>query len=167
MFSQESGKHVVQRVPPTERNGRRQTSIIAVSVYPLKEYKDFKLDMNSIRIETKRGSGPGGQHRNKTESAVRITHINSSISVTIDSRDQHANKKLALSILEARLSALKENEAHESLASLKKQHFNGQNRGNKIRTYNFIENRAKDHRTGVKISKLDKIMNGHFELLNI
>lgn len=164
-FSQEAGSHVVQRVPPTEKKGRRQTSIISVAVLPLTQNNSTALDMRDVEIVTKTGGGPGGQARNKTESMVVVFHKKSGIRVSIDSRSQKDNKRLALQILEARLKAQEsETKASQNAAAKRAQVGNG-GRGNKIRTYNFIENRATDHRSGNQTGQLDRLMKGHFELL--
>lgn len=164
-FKLEGGKHTVQRVPPTERHSRRQSSSISVAVSPIKDNLMVKpLKDNEIRIETKRGSGPGGQHRNKTESAVRMTHVPTGLSVTIDSRDQHANKRLALKILTSKVFDIELSKQHTEFSSIKKVQFGGMGRSDKIRTYNFIDNRATDHRSNIKTSKLAEIMNGQFDI---
>lgn len=165
LFKHESGKHIVQRCPPTENKGRRHTSVITVAVLPIIEEQNYRLQDGDIRIITKRGSGPGGQHRNKTESCVVMTHIPTGITVTIDSRDQHANKKEARRILESRVSIYKASNIHSQLSSTKKNQVDGGSRSNKTRTYNFIDNRVVDHNLGTKTTQIDKIMKGHFELI--
>lgn len=164
----EAGKHCVQRVPPTEKRGRRQTSTVVVIVVSLEISKHSRSNIpaSDIQISTMRGSGPGGQHRNKTESAVRAKHTPTGICVKIDGRDQSSNKALALRILEQRV---KEYEAEISAATTRDERqkaWNGGNRSDKIRTYNFIESRAVDHRSGNKTRQVvDVISKGRFDLL--
>lgn len=167
LFSAEAGKHTVQRVPPTEKKGRHQTSVVTVAVtVPLPERTASTLDMSEVTIMTKRGSGPGGQHRNKTESCVVARHDPSGASVTIDGREQHANKRLALRLLAAKLEKVKQDKAHATSACAKRAQVGTGGRGDKIRTYNFIDGRAVDHRTGKKTGLVnDVISKGKFELL--
>lgn len=167
LFAQEGGKHCVQRVPPTEKRGRRQTSIVTVAVtIPAPDTIVSNLNMSEVTIMTKRGSGPGGQHRNKTESCVVARHDPTGMSVTIDGREQHSNKRLALKLLATKLEKLKwEGFAAKAAADKKSQVGNG-GRTDKIRTYNFIDGRAVDHRTGIKTGLVnDVIGKGRFELL--
>lgn len=167
LFTMEAGKHCVQRVPPTEKRGRRQTSIVTVAVTrPASEELASKLNMNDVQITTKRGSGPGGQHRNKTESCVVARHMPTGITATIDGREQHANKRLALKVLAAKLQIRDSNSRHELISAEKKRQVGNGGRSDKIRTYNFIDSRAVDHRTGVKTSRVDEVIGkGKFELL--
>lgn len=167
LFAQEAGKHCVQRVPPTEKKGRRQTSIVTVAVtVPATEALVSKLNMAEVTIMTKRGSGPGGQHRNKTESCVVARHNPTGLTATIDGREQHANKRLALKVLAARLQELEMSQKHTQICDAKRQQVGNGGRADKIRTYNFIDSRAVDHRTGVKTSKVDDVIyKGKFELL--
>lgn len=165
-FSSEGGKHCVQRVPPTERNGRRQTSIVTVAVTEVFEKSIPWLDPKEVEIRTKVGSGPGGQHRNKTESCVVAKHIPTGISVTIDGRDQHSNKKTALRILEAKIASVRADAIHNNANNIKRAQVGNGGRADKIRTYNFIDSRAVDHRTNKKTSKVeDVIKRGRFDLL--
>lgn len=167
LFARESGKHCVQRVPPTEKRGRRQTSIVTVAVTkPATDGSAAKLDLAEVRITTKRGSGPGGQHRNKTESCVVARHEPTGITATIDGRDQHSNKRRALQVLAAKLEKEQSSVAQTKSAAEKRLQVGSGGRGEKIRTYNFIDSRAVDHRTGVKTSKVDEVIGrGRFELL--
>lgn len=168
LFAKEGGKHSVQRVPPTEKRGRRQTSVVTVAVTtPGNDQLVMKLDMSAVTIMTKRGSGPGGQHRNKTESCVVARHTPTGLMATIDGRDQHSNKRTALRVLAAKLQQLENGKAHEKAAHAKRQQVGNGGRGDKIRTYNFIDSRAVDHRTGVKTSRVDEVIGrGRFELLS-
>jgi peptide chain release factor 1 len=167
LFVREAGKHCVQRVPPTEKRGRRQTSIVTVAVtQPAPDVIAANLNMDEVTIMTKRGSGPGGQHRNKTESCVVARHDPTGISVTIDGREQHSNKRLALKLLAAKLEKNKLDSLYELAALAKRQQVGNGGRADKIRTYNFIDCRAVDHRTGVKTSKVEDVIGrGRFELL--
>lgn len=163
-FKHESGKHTVQRCPPTENKGRAHTSVIMVSVLSL-EVSSYQLRENDIDIKTQRGSGPGGQHQNTTDSAVRMTHRPTGISVFINGRSQNVNKKEARNILEQRVA-----NHHDSLDKQKRdndkmQQVDGGGRSNKIRTYNFVKGRVVDHRLGTRTSNVKKVMKGHFELL--
>lgn len=166
-FRNEAGKHCVQRIPPTERNGRKQTSMVSVSVLPLFENHAHKLREADLEVTFQTGSGPGGQHRNKTQSAVRARHTPTGIQVFIDGRNQHHNRRVALSILEARVNELLQSRAHASHYEQKKEHWDGGGRGNKIRTYNFLESRAVDHRTGVKTKQVREVLKGRFDLLSV
>ena len=166
-FATEGGKHCVQRVPPTEKKGRRQTSIVTVAVtVPATDAIASKLNMDEVTIITKRGSGPGGQHRNKTESCVVARHVPSGLTATIDGREQHANKRLALKVLAAKVAAASGEIAHAQAADAKRLQVGNGGRADKIRTYNFIDGRAVDHRTGAKTGRVDEVINrGRFELL--
>ena len=165
-FQYEAGKHCVQRVPPTERNGRRHTSMISVAVLPIKPNVEQELNMNEVEITTTIGSGPGGQHRNKTESAVRARHTPTGITVFIDGRDQHGNKREALKILAARVSQHKQQQVDVAYGNERKSQMDGGGRSNKIRTYNFIQDRAVDHRFNVKSSNVEAIIKkGRLDLL--
>lgn len=167
LFAREAGRHCVQRVPPTEKKGRRQTSIVTVAVtVPVSDNIASKLNLNEVQITTKRGSGPGGQHRNKTESCVVARHVPTGLTATIDGRDQHANKRLALRVLAARVQELGSGIVQQQAADAKRQQVGSGGRGDKIRTYNFIDCRAVDHRTGVKTGRVDDVIGrGKFELL--
>jgi len=165
LFSCEAGKHVVQRCPPTENKGRRHTSTVTVSVLSLIVERDFTLDDKDIETKTQRGHGPGGQHQNKTDSAVRMVHKPTGTTVFINGKDQHANRREARRILESRIAEDEASRSHAKRANAKREQVDGGGRGNKIRTYNFIDGRAVDHRTGKKTSKLKQVMKGDFDLL--
>lgn len=164
----ESGIHRVQRVPVTESQGRVHTSAATVAVLP--EVDDTAVTINSedIRIDVFRASGAGGQHVNKTESAVRITHIPSGLVVSCqDETSQHKNKDKAMKVLKARLFELEEAKRQEGISQDRKQQVGSGDRSGKIRTYNFPQNRITDHRIGVTLYKLDRFMDGDIEeLLN-
>lgn len=166
LFIGEAGKHVIQRIPPTERSGRRQTSVVTVAVTFILNEKEFKLNMDEVNIETKKGGGAGGQHKNKTESMIRVTHKPTGLQASVDGRDQHQNKRSALRLLAARVKDLEDKKRHQKEANIKKSQVGYGNRSDKIRTYNFINSRAVDHRSGVKTSKVeDVIYKGRFDLL--
>ncbi|WP_457677014.1 peptide chain release factor 1, partial [Thiolapillus sp.] len=158
----ESGTHRVQRVPETESQGRIHTSAVTVAILPEAEAIDaIEIDSNDLRIDTYRASGAGGQHVNKTDSAVRITHLPSGIVVECqDERSQHKNKARALSLLQARLlSSAREAQSQAQAADRKLQVGSG-DRSERIRTYNFPQNRVTDHRINLTLYKLDEIMAG-------
>ena len=158
----ESGAHRVQRVPETESQGRIHTSACTVAVLPEAASIDqVAINPNDLRIDTYRASGAGGQHVNKTDSAVRITHLPSGIVVECqDQRSQHKNKAQAMSLLHARLlSGLREQEASKQARSRKLQVGSG-DRSERIRTYNFPQNRVTDHRINLTLYKLDEVMEG-------
>jgi peptide chain release factor 1 len=160
----EGGVHRVQRVPETESQGRIHTSAAGVLILPEAEEIDVDINMNDLRIDVYRSSGPGGQSVNTTDSAVRITHIPTGIVVSCQNeKSQLQNKESALRILRARLlSAAEETRAQEESASRKLQ-VRTVDRSERIRTYNFPENRLTDHRTGYKSHNLDQILNGDLD----
>jgi len=158
----ESGTHRVQRVPETESQGRIHTSACTVAVLPEADSIDqVEINSGDLRIDTYRASGAGGQHVNKTDSAVRITHLPSGIVVECqDERSQHKNKARAMSLLQARLlSGMRQKQTNEQAASRKLQVGSG-DRSERIRTYNFPQNRVTDHRINLTLYKLDEIMTG-------
>jgi len=158
----ESGTHRVQRVPETESQGRIHTSACTVAVLPeAEEIDQVEINSGDLRIDTYRASGAGGQHVNKTDSAVRITHLPSGIVVECqDERSQHKNKARAMSLLQARLlSNLQQQQTSEQAASRKLQVGSG-DRSERIRTYNYPQNRVTDHRINLTLYKLDEIMTG-------
>ncbi|WP_366883044.1 peptide chain release factor-like protein [Hydrogenophaga sp.] len=165
LFSREAGKHVVQRCPPTENKGRRHTSTVTVSVLALVPEREFALNKRDIETKTQRGHGPGGQHQNKTDSAVRMVHVPTGTTVFVNGRDQHANRREARRILESRVANIHDSVQRSQRAKAKREQVDGGGRGNKIRTYNFIDGRAVDHRSGKKTSKLKQVMKGRFDLL--
>jgi len=158
----ESGAHRVQRVPETESQGRIHTSACTVAILPeAPEMEAIDLNPVDLRIDTYRASGAGGQHVNKTDSAVRITHLPSGIVVECqDERSQHKNKARAMSLLQARLRDVAEREAQQSEAADRKLQVGSGDRSERIRTYNFPQNRVTDHRINLTLYKLDEIMLG-------
>lgn len=149
LFAHEPGKHCVQRVPPTERNGRRHTSMITVAVLPVRVHGPA-FDERDVEIKTQRGHGKGGQNQNKVESAVRAVHRPTGISVFINGRDQYRNRKAAVEILAERVQSRADSEASDQTAEQKRSQVDFGTRSNKRRTYNFIEGRIVDHVLGVK-----------------
>ena len=164
----ESGVHRVQRVPQTEASGRIHTSAVTVAVLPEAEEVDVKIDPKDLRIDTFCSSGPGGQSVNTTYSAVRITHLPTGLVVSMqDEKSQIKNREKAMRVLRARLQELEEQKQHEALASERRSMVGSGDRSEKIRTYNFKENRVTDHRIGLTIHQLDLIMEGALdEIIN-
>jgi len=160
----ESGVHRVQRVPQTEASGRIHTSAITVAVLPEAEEVDVKIDPKDLRIDTFCSSGPGGQSVNTTYSAVRITHLPTGVVVSMqDEKSQIKNRDKAMRVLRARLQEIEEQKQHEALASERRSMVGSGDRSEKIRTYNFKENRVSDHRIGLTIHQLDLVMEGNLD----
>lgn len=157
----ESGAHRVQRVPATETQGRVHTSTATVLVMPEAEELDFELDMNEVRVDITRSSGCGGQGVNTTDSAVRLTHIPTGLVVYSQTeRSQIKNKEKAIKILKTRLFDLKNQEREKELGQERKSKIGTGDRSEKIRTYNYPQNRVTDHRIGFTINTLDRVMEG-------
>ncbi|MEN9700313.1 MAG: hypothetical protein RLZZ301_1511 [Bacteroidota bacterium] len=166
MLKFESGVHRVQRVPETESQGRVHTSAITVAVLPEAEEVDFDLDMNDVRKDTFRASGAGGQHINKTESAIRLTHIPSGLVVECqDGRSQHKNLEKAISVLRSRLYQLELDRIHNERAAQRKTLVSTGDRSAKIRTYNYPQGRITDHRINKTMYNLGVFMNGDIQEL--
>ena len=162
----ESGVHRVQRVPSTESGGRIHTSTCTVAVLPQVEEAEFHLDPADLRIDTFRASGAGGQHINKTESAIRVTHLPTGTVVECqDQRSQYKNKDRALSILRARLYERAVQEQEAAIAGQRRSQVGTGMRNERIRTYNFPQGRVTDHRIGLTLYKLDGVMNGDLDEL--
>ncbi|KXV67440.1 MAG: peptide chain release factor 1 [Acetobacter malorum] len=160
----ESGVHRVQRVPATESQGRIHTSTVTVAVLPEAEEVDVTIDETDLRIDVYRASGAGGQHVNKTESAVRITHMPSGIVVAMqEEKSQHKNKAKAMKILRARLYERERAQAHESRAADRRSQVGTGDRSERIRTYNFPQGRVTDHRVNLTLYKIDRIMLGEID----
>lgn len=160
----ESGSHRVQRVPKTESQGRIHTSTATVLVTPEIEADDFDMDMNDLEIETMRASGAGGQHVNKTDSAVRIVHKPTGITVKCqDGRSQHENRATALMSIRSRVYEQHQRELEKAQGAERKDKIGTGDRSEKIRTYNYPQNRVTDHRIGYTVNQLDRIMEGRME----
>ena len=160
----ESGVHRVQRVPETESQGRIQTSTVTVAVLPEADELELSIDPTELKIDVFRASGAGGQHINKTESAVRITHLPTGTVVECqDERSQHKNKDKAMKILRSRLYEALCEEQNAKIASDRRSQVGTGSRSERIRTYNFPEGRLTDHRIGLTLYKLESIMNGNLD----
>jgi peptide chain release factor 1 len=161
----ESGVHRVQRVPATEAQGRIHTSTVTVAVLPEAEEVDA-IDLNpaDLKVDTFRASGAGGQHVNKTDSAIRITHVPTGIVVECqDERSQHKNRSRAMSILQARLLEQERRKQREAEAASRKLQVGTGDRSERIRTYNYPQGRVTDHRVNVTLYKLDQVMEGKID----
>lgn len=160
----ESGVHRVQRVPSTESSGRIHTSTATVAVLPEAEEVDVEIETNDLTIDTFRSSGPGGQSVNTTDSAIRITHEPTGLTVSCqDEKSQHKNKAKAMKILRARLQEKKEQEKQKERSEARKSQVGTGDRSEKIRTYNFPQGRVSDHRINLTIHQLDKILDGELD----
>jgi peptide chain release factor 1 len=158
----ESGVHRVQRVPVTESSGRIHTSTVTVAILPEVEEVELEISPNDLKIDRFRSTGPGGQSVNTTDSAIRITHIPTGMVVTCqDEKSQHKNKDKALKILRARLLDKAEREKHEELAKKRKNQVGTGDRSERIRTYNFPQNRITDHRIGLNLHNLEEVLEGN------
>lgn len=164
----ESGAHRVQRVPATEAQGRLHTSAVTVAVLPEAEDVDIVVDPEDIRVDVFRSSGPGGQSVNTTDSAIRVTHLPTGLVVSCqDEKSQHKNKAKALKVLKARLLDLKIKEQQDKISEDRKSQVGSGDRSERIRTYNFPQNRLTDHRIGLTLYQLDTIMEGNLsEVIN-
>lgn len=162
-FYRESGKHVVQRVSETERNGRTHTSVVSVAILPLPEQVEVStIPKSELEITTCKSRGPGGQAVNKIASAVRVRHIPTGIVVRIEGRDQQVNKRVALKIVEKKVADLSNSQLNDKRNNDKRSQFKGGNRSDKTRTYNFKDGLVTDHITG-KSFLLKKFMKGDFD----
>ncbi|MDQ3219893.1 MAG: peptide chain release factor 1 [Acidobacteriota bacterium] len=160
----ESGVHRVQRVPQTETSGRIHTSAITVAVLPEAEEVDVQVDPKDLRVDYFCSSGPGGQSVNTTYSAVRLTHLPTNVVVSMqDEKSQIKNKEKAMRILRARLQEIEEQKQHDELSAERKSMVGSGDRSEKIRTYNFKENRVTDHRIGLTVHQLDLVMEGQLD----
>ena len=157
----ESGVHRVQRVPITETQGRVHTSAATVAVLPEAEEVDIEIKNEDIRVDVFRASGPGGQSVNTTDSAIRVTHIPTGVvAICQDEKSQHRNKDKAMKVLRARIYDQKLQEEHDKMASERKSQIGSGDRSERIRTYNYPQNRLSDHRINLTLYSLDKIMEG-------
>ncbi len=166
LLKYEGGIHRVQRVPETESSGRIHTSAVSVVVMPEAEEVEVEINPDDIRVDVFRASGCGGQHVNTTDSAVRITHLPSGIVVSCqDEKSQHKNKSKAMKILLARLLAKEERERHDKVDGMRRSMVGTGDRSERIRTYNFPQNRVSDHRINLTLYRLDAIMDGDLDEL--
>jgi peptide chain release factor 1 len=162
----ESGVHRVQRVPETESQGRIHTSTVTVAVLPEPEELELNINAEDLRIDVYRSSGPGGQHVNTTDSAVRITHLPTGLVVTCqDEKSQHKNKAKALRVLRARLKERMEEENAQEVSEERRKQVGTGDRSERIRTYNFPQGRVTDHRAGLTLYKLEDVLAGNLDNL--
>jgi len=160
----ESGVHRVQRVPLTETSGRVHTSTATIAVLPEADEVDININPADLKIDVYRASGAGGQHVNKTDSAVRITHLPSGVVVTCqDDRSQHKNRAKALKILQSRLLVAEREKQQSEISQKRKEQVGGGTRSEKVRTYNFPQNRITDHQVNLTLNKLDHIIGGDID----
>jgi peptide chain release factor 1 len=166
-FKFESGTHRVQRVPETESQGRIHTSACTVAILPEVEgIKEIEINPAEIRVDTFRASGAGGQHVNKTDSAIRLTHLPSGVVVECqDERSQHKNRARAMSLLQARLLEQEQSRQQSEIAESRRVQVGSGDRSQRIRTYNYPQGRVSDHRINLTLYKLDEIMAGHLDML--
>lgn len=163
-FKFESGVHRVQRVPETESGGRIHTSTVTVAVLPEAEEVDIDIDPTELQIDTFRSSGAGGQHVNKTESAIRITHLPTGTVVECqDERSQHKNRERAMKILRSRLLDVEREKQNAEIADERRSQVGTGDRSERIRTYNFPQGRVSDHRIGLTLYRIEAIMNGDID----
>lgn len=163
-FKYESGVHRVQRVPETETSGRIHTSTVTVAVLPEAEEVEFEINPADLQIDTYRSGGAGGQHVNKTESAIRITHTPTGVVVECqDERSQHKNKEKAMKVLRSRLYEAKMQEQNDAIASDRRAQVGTGDRSERIRTYNYPQGRVTDHRIGLTLYKIEQILNGDLD----
>ena len=166
-FKFESGTHRVQRVPETESQGRIHTSACTVAILPeIEAIEEIEINPTDLRIDTFRASGAGGQHVNKTDSAIRITHLSSGIVVECqDERSQHKNKARALSLLQSRLLEQEQGRQQSEIAESRRLQVGSGDRSQRIRTYNFPQGRVTDHRINLTLYKLDEILGGALDMI--
>lgn len=160
----ESGVHRVQRVPKTEKSGRVHTSTASVAVLPIVEAKAVNINQNDLEVTFSRAGGPGGQNVNKVETAVRILHKPSGIIVSCrEERSQHANREKAMEVLRAKLYEIEQTKATGSVTDLRREQIGSADRSEKIRTYNFPDDRITDHRIGKKWHNIENILEGNMD----
>ncbi len=163
-FGHESGVHRVQRVPSTERSGRVHTSTASVAVLPIVEAKEVNIRDNDLEVTFSRAGGPGGQNVNKVETAVRILHKPSGIVVASrEERSQYANREKAMDVLRAKLYEIEQTKATGNVSDIRREQVGTADRSEKIRTYNFPDDRITDHRIGKKWHNIEKILEGNFD----
>jgi peptide chain release factor 1 len=169
LMQYEAGTHRVQRVPDTETQGRVHTSAITVAVLVEPgEEEEVVIDEKDLQIDTYRASGAGGQHVNRTDSAVRLTHIPTGTVVACqEERSQHKNKDKAMRLLISRIADTQRRKAHEEMSAIRSSQVGSGDRSERIRTYNFPQNRVTDHRIDLTLYKLDRVMEGDLDDLTI
>lgn len=163
ILAPEIGTHCVQRVPPTETKGRRHTSYVSVGVLPIVDRHLPPLNMKVVEVTTQGGHGKGGQHQNKSDSAVRMKHLPTGLSVFINGRKQVANKAEAIRVLTARVHDHERQKTDAEYRKLRQSQFGSSGRGQKIRTYNFMDGRVVDHRTNRKSNIKSVVAKGDFD----
>ncbi|MDP2598695.1 MAG: PCRF domain-containing protein [Candidatus Liptonbacteria bacterium] len=162
----ESGVHRVQRIPKTEKSGRVHTSTASVAVLPVVEAKEVNLNLGDLEVTFSRAGGPGGQNVNKVETAVRILHKPTGIVVSCrEERSQNANREKALEVLRAKLYEIEQNKAMGSVGNLRREQIGSADRSEKIRTYNFPDDRITDHRFNVKVHNIEEVLGGNLDIL--
>ena len=165
-FRNEPGKHVVQRIPPTESKGRKQTSVVSVAILPVPKDLDIQIPESDLKIEAVNLGGKGGQHQNRTLSGCRMTYKPLKIVVCINGRDYHSNEREARGVILARVSEVKKAESDAEYAAFRREQQQGGHRSGKVRTYNYLESRVVDHRLGTKTGDVKSIMTkGQFQKL--
>jgi len=165
-LKQESGVHRVQRIPATEKSGRIHTSTASVAIMPVAEAKETHINPSDLDVSFFRSSGPGGQNVNKVSTAVRIVHKPSGLVVASQAgRSQHANREQAIMLLQAKLAEMEREKKDLELGGLRREQIGGADRSEKIRTYNFPNDRITDHRIGKKWHNIEKILDGDLDLI--
>ena len=163
-LKQESGVHRVQRIPATEKSGRVHTSTASVAILPIVEAREVNIRPNDLEVTFSRAGGPGGQNVNKIESAVRILHKPTGIVVSCRvERNQHANRERAMEVLRSKLYEIEQVRAHGNISESRREQIGSGERSEKIRTYNFPEDRITDHRIGKKFHNIEKVLDGELD----
>ena len=163
-LKQESGVHRVQRIPATEKSGRVHTSTASVAILPIVEAREVNISPNDLEVTFSRAGGPGGQNVNKIESAVRILHKPTGIVVSCRvERNQHANRERAMEVLRSKLYEIEQVRAHGNISESRREQIGSGERSEKIRTYNFPEDRITDHRIGKKFHNIEKVLDGELD----
>lgn len=164
-FIHEPGKHVCQRIPPTEQKGRKHTSTVSVSVLPLQKDSKIQLLDEDLNIEAVNLGGKGGQHQNRTMSGARVTHKPTGLQAVVNGRSYHKNLAEALKILSNRVNDKYLGEKRQARSEARKGQMGGGSRSDKIRTYNFLNSRVSDHRLGTKTGNIKGVMRGRLDLI--
>lgn len=163
-LKQESGVHRVQRIPKTEKSGRVHTSTASVAILPIVEAKEVQINPNDLEVTFSRAGGPGGQNVNKVETAVRILHKPTGIVVSSrEERSQHSNRERAMDVLRAKLYEIQQEQSVGKVSEIRREQVGTADRSEKIRTYNFPEDRITDHRIGKKFHNIEKILDGDMD----